>query len=252
MLQDDAGELSHIKLDPGLVSSDSALIVLDEYNDTCWVWIGRSVSMPTRMHALRMSKSLQKTGYSVGATTIGMSLTHLIEIMEKDEGEPDVAMNITNFKELLNRKWSFDDGILAYDPAQAISYEAKPVEIIESRPSTTPPPDTSTAKRQFEVVAKDVEPAPRSKTTLKVTTPSITAEKKAAYLLYATVKNTDIVYVEKIERNGIPGYRIEAPGIMVIEALLEGNNVSITPSNFGDSEQSQDIKRSYESWLKRV
>ncbi|MHA1814303.1 MAG: hypothetical protein ACTSYX_12815, partial [Candidatus Thorarchaeota archaeon] len=73
MLRDDSGELTEVKLDRALVTSDNALIVLDEYNDTCWVWIGKNVNMPTRMHTLRMARSIQKSGHKVGVTTIGMA-----------------------------------------------------------------------------------------------------------------------------------------------------------------------------------
>ena len=64
MLKDESGEVSAIQLDASLVNSDNALIVLDEFNDTCWVWIGRSVNM-TRMHALRIARGVQKSGHKV-------------------------------------------------------------------------------------------------------------------------------------------------------------------------------------------
>ena len=84
MLRDDSGELTEVKLDPALVTSDNALIVLDEYNDTCWVWIGKNVNMPTRMHTLRMARSIQKSGHKVGVTTIGMATSRLVEMMEHE------------------------------------------------------------------------------------------------------------------------------------------------------------------------
>ncbi|RLI54063.1 MAG: hypothetical protein DRO87_10690, partial [Candidatus Thorarchaeota archaeon] len=79
MLKDDSGELEAVPLDPGLINSDNALIVLDEYNDTCWVWVGRKVNMPTRMHAIRMARSLQKSGHQVGVTTIGLATSKFVE-----------------------------------------------------------------------------------------------------------------------------------------------------------------------------
>ena len=85
MLRDDSGDVSPIQLDVGQVNSDNAIIVLDEYNDTCWVWIGRNVSMPTRMHALRMGRGIQKSGFKIGVTTIGLATSKIVEMMEKDE-----------------------------------------------------------------------------------------------------------------------------------------------------------------------
>ena len=87
MLKDDSGEVNAVKLDSNLVNSDNAIIVLDEYNDTCWVWVGRNVSMPTRMHALRIARGLQKSGFQVGTTTIGMASKRFVEMMEKDDSD---------------------------------------------------------------------------------------------------------------------------------------------------------------------
>jgi hypothetical protein len=245
MLQDDSGELNHVKLDPSLINSDNAIIVLDEYNDTCWVWIGRSVNMPTRMHALRMSKSVQKSGYSLGVTTIGRASTRLVEMLEKDEGDPEVATNIMSFRDTMGKKWSFDDGFLAFDPAEASAYDAKPPEIVDTRPSEPSTPEP------IEIVAETVgDPDPKPVPTL--TEPSMTAEKKAAFLLYSAVRHADLVYTERFERDGNKGLKIEAPGIMVIQALLKGNELEIDPPDFGDGEQAAEIKRAYETWLKRI
>lgn len=250
-LQDDNGDLFHVRLDPSLISSQNAIIVLDEINDTCWVWIGRDVNMPTRMHALRMSKSVQKSGYAVGATTIGMSLSHLIEMMEKDDSDPDVATNIASFRNTIGKKWNFDDSVLAFDAAKASTYEAKPPTIVDhaapATKSTSKPPKV---ERPIEIIAKTVqdEPMPAAVST----EPGLAAEKKAAFLLYSAIKNTDIVYTERFERDGNNGLKIEAPGILVIEALMKGNDLLITPPEFGDSEQAHEIKKTYESWLRKI
>ncbi|MHA1908418.1 MAG: hypothetical protein ACW98Y_14050 [Candidatus Thorarchaeota archaeon] len=248
MLLDDSGELTHVKLDPSLINSDTAIIVLDEYNDTCWVWIGRGVNMPTRMHALRMSKSVRKAGYSLGVTTIGRASSHLIEMMEKDEGDPEVASNIASFRNAMGKKWSFDDGVLAYDQATASAYDAKPPAIVDTRP---PEPSTPEPSAPVELVAetvRDHEPAP----VPTITEPSMTVEKKAAFLLYSAVRHADLVYTERFERDGNKGLKIEAPGIMVIQALMKGNELVIDPPEFGDGEQAAEIKRAYETWLKRI
>ncbi len=250
MLQDDNGELNHVKLDVSLVNSDNAIIVLDEYNDTCWVWIGRNVNMPTRMHALRMSKSVQKAGHSVGATTIGRSLSNLVEMMEKDDSDANVATNIASFRDFISKKWSFDDGVLAYDSKKATAYDAKPLEITDSPHELAHTPTKQEPSRPIEVIAETIPDTP--KTQVLVSTPSMTAEKKAAFLLYSAVKHADLVYTERFERDGNKGLKIEAPGIMVIEAILKGNDLMVEPAEFGENEQAADIKKAYETWLKRI
>lgn len=246
MLQDDNGEINHVKLDASLIGSDTAIIVLDEYNDTCWVWIGRDVNMPTRMHALRMSKSVQKSGYSHGPTTIGRSLSNLVEIMEKNEGDADVATNIAQFRAFVSKKWSFDDGVLAYDSKEASEYAAKPLEIVDSRSTSSTPESSGTVEVIAETVPETAAPVTSRDS------PSITAEKKAAFLLYSAVKHADLVYTERFERDGNKGLKIEAPGVMVIEAIMNGNNLTVNPADFGGTEQATEIKTSFEAWLKRI
>ena len=78
------------------------------------------------------------------------------------------------------------------------------------------------------------------------------AEKKAAFLLYSAVKNSDLIYTEKIERDGQMGMKIEAPGTMVIEVLMSGDSISVTPSEFGDTEGAKKIKSEFETWLGKL
>ncbi|MBD3407787.1 MAG: hypothetical protein GF411_16835 [Candidatus Lokiarchaeota archaeon] len=263
MLEDDSGEILPVKLDPGMVTSDRALIVLDEFNDTCWVWIGRDVNMPTRMHALRIGKGIQKSGHSVGVTTIGMATSHLVEMMEKDSGDPEVAANIERFKTALDQKWTFEDEVLATlddgsgptaPPPESsdASYEASPAISTSSPASSEPKPAVSKPPKPPK---PDPKPVPKSvskpeKETSPVSTGS--ADQKAAYLLFSTVKNAELVYTERFERDGKIGFKIEVPGILVVEAVLDGDKLSINPSNFGDSEDAKKIKSDYESWLRRI
>jgi len=80
----------------------------------------------------------------------------------------------------------------------------------------------------------------------------MTVEKKAAFLLYSAVRHADLVYTERFERDGNKGIKIEAPGVLVIQALMKGSELEIDPPDFGDNEQAAEIKRAYETWLKRI
>jgi len=253
MLSDDSGELSPVRLDIGLVNADNALIVLDEFNDTCWVWIGRHVSMPTRMHAIRMARGIQKSGFKIGVTTIGLASGKLIEMMEKDDTDPEVASAIMSFKSILDYRWSFDDKVLAYKKDVAVAttepIAGAPIKRREPEPESTL---TSQTVRDepvgYRYTPPKAEPAPPSTPGPAVTL----ADKKAGYLMMATIKNSDIVYTEKIERSGTPGMKIEVPGVMVIEVLLKDNEISITPGDFGGSEAALKIKSDFTKMVKTL
>ncbi|MFW9912855.1 MAG: hypothetical protein ACFE9W_10685 [Promethearchaeota archaeon] len=249
MLQDDSGEVTPVKLDASLVNSDSAIIVLDEINDTCWVFVGRNVNMPTRMHALRIGKSVAKSGHSIGITNIGMASTHYVEMLEKDAGDPEVAGAIERFREAITRRWQFEDKFLAFDPGPGppIASEArpaKPAPMPEPEPApTVPETPTITATTITEEPEPEPEPEP------VVAPPAGAAEQKTAYLIYSAVRNADLVYTERFERDGKMGVKIEAPGIMVIEAVQDGDDLHIDPADFGDSDEASQIKADYESWV---
>ncbi|MFW9834586.1 MAG: hypothetical protein ACFFEK_11360 [Candidatus Thorarchaeota archaeon] len=285
MLKDDSGEITAIKLDPAMVNSDNAIIVLDEYNDTCWAWVGRNVSMPTRMHTLRIARGLQKSGHQVGITTIGMAASRFVEMMEKDEGDQDVANNIAEFRAALEGRWSFDDGVLAYKgetkPAEPIAgapttkklpeVEPEPIagapkpkpqydEPIAGAPKPKPQYDEPIAgapkpkpKTAPEVVAETVEEKSTRPPPPPPPAPSASlAEKKMAYLMLSVTRNSELVYTERFERGGKSGLKIESPGIMVIEALLDGNDLTITPGDFGGSDIGKKIKSEYEGLASKL
>jgi hypothetical protein len=248
MLQDDSGELNPVKLDPALVSSDNAIIVLDEVGDTCWVFIGRAVNMPTRMHALRMGKSVQKSGFKIGVTTIGMQSSRLVEMLEKDDSDPEVASAIAEFRETLSGRWGFDDKVLAFR-GEVVE------EQIAGAPEPTPEPAPVAAAEAPTLVAETV--VEERETPAEPSSPAVApevglGEKKLAYLLYSAVKHSDLIYTERFERDGKMGVKVEAPGTMVIEVLIDGDNLQVDPKTFGDSETAQSVKSEFEAWLGKV
>ncbi|MFX1416144.1 MAG: hypothetical protein ACFFC0_04990 [Promethearchaeota archaeon] len=244
MLEDESGEISPVVLDTGLVSADKAVILLDEISDTTWVFIGRAVDMPTRMHALRLAKSLRKSGYTIGSTNIGMASANLVEMLEKDDSDPEVAAEIARFKEMLTRRWKFEDKFLAYD-ARLEPPEARAAEPESVAPVEPAKPETPT------VVATTVQPEPAVPEPVEAMPDSV-VDQKTAFLIYSAVKNSNLVYTERFERDGKMGVKIEAPGVMVIEAIQEGDSLKIEPAEFGDSDDAAKIKSEYESWVGKL
>jgi hypothetical protein len=253
MLSDDSGELSPVQLDVGLVNADHALIVLDEYNDTCWVWIGRNVSMPTRMHALRMARGIHKSGYKIGVTTIGLASGKLVEMNEKDDSDSEVTSSILTFKSILDYKWSFDDKVLAYKKDISMG-STEPIAGSPIKRKEPEPEPILKAETVRDVPVQQKYSPPKAKPTPTPTPePAVTAaDKKAGYLMMAIIKNSDIVYTEKIERSGTSGMKVEVPGVMVIEVLLKGHEISITPGDFGGSEAAMKIKSEFTRMVKTL
>jgi len=251
MLTDDSGEVSPVRLDVGQVNSDNAIIVLDEYNDTCWVWIGRNVNMPTRMHALRMARGIQKSGYKIGVTTIGLASSKIVEMMEKDDTDPDIASAIVSFKGVLDDKWSFDDKVLAFKKGKGVETSSEPIAGAPTKKTLPEPEHALTAETVYEEPAREMARPAAPPTPPQVPKRIITmADKKVAYLMLAVANNADIFYTEKFERAGDTGLKIEVPGVMVLEATMRGTQLSIAPGDFGGSEGALKIKADFSEMVK--
>ncbi|MHA1864626.1 MAG: hypothetical protein ACTSWA_12715, partial [Candidatus Thorarchaeota archaeon] len=216
---------------------------------TCWVWIGRSVNMPTRMHAIRIARGVHKSGFKIGVTTIGLSTSKFIEMMEKDDTDPDIASSIAAFKNILDAKWSFDDKVLAFKKESGAVSSPDPIAGSPTK-KTIPEPEPEPT-----IHAETISEKPVSESAQPPSPPSplITmADKKAAYLLLAISSNSDIFYTEKFEKDGNTGLKIEVPGVMVIEAVMKGNQLSIAPGDFGGSHEALKIKADFTAMIKKI
>jgi len=78
------------------------------------------------------------------------------------------------------------------------------------------------------------------------------AEKKMAYLMLSVTRNSELVYTERFEKRGKTGLKIESPGVMVIEAVVDGNDLTISPGDFGGSEIAKKIKSEYEGLASKL
>jgi hypothetical protein len=276
MLKDESGEISPIKLDSIHVNSDNALIVLDEYSDVCWVWIGRNVSMPTRMHTLRMGRSIKRSGYKIGPTTIGLGIADFIEMREKNDDNPEVAANIDKFRDAISGSWAYEDKFLAYKEdyqvipsGGAATEEPTPPETpstvepeeapMPSEPEDEPLPPEPTTPSPVASPSPTVEPAPEEVAEEEELEEApaevggqvleLSGEEKAALLLYSVVKHSELVYAERIDEEGKNGFKVESPGQLVLTVEIDGNELRMHPSDFGESEISDAIREEYQKWV---
>jgi hypothetical protein len=181
-----------------------------------------------------------------------MAADHLIEMLEKDDSDPEVSANIDAFREAISSQWKFEDKFLAFDPRLFDATTPEPPmpgspEATGYTPSGESEPSTPEPVFAEAVSTPVTKPAPAP--TISVSSSGI--EEKTAFLLYSTVKHADLVYTERFKKGGNLGFKIEAPGTMVIEILMDGDTLKIDPPNFGDSEGAQAIKAEFEAWLNK-
>jgi hypothetical protein len=202
------------------------------------------------MHALRMARGIQKSGFKIGVTTIGLASSKLVEMMEKDDTDPDIASAIVSFRGVLDAKWSFDDKVLAFKPEGGAA-SSEPIAGAPSKKTVPKPEPELTAETVYEEPAREAAQPAAPPTPPPTPKKIITmADKKMAYLMLAVSNNADLFYTEKFERAGDTGVKIEVPGVMVLEAIMRGAQLSISPGDFGGTEEAMKIKADFTEMVK--
>ncbi|GAH16491.1 unnamed protein product, partial [marine sediment metagenome] len=194
-------------------------------------------------------RSIQKSGFKIGVTTIGLAASKLIEMMEKDDTDPDIASSIATFKSILDVNWSFDDKVLAFKKESGAVATTEPIAGAPTKKTIPEPEPEPTIHAEIipeEPVSAPAPPPSPPKALITM------ADQKAAYLLLAISNNSDIFYTEKFEKGGNTGLKIEVPGVMVIEAIMKGNQLSISPGDFGGSHEALKIKADFTSMVKKI
>ena len=185
-----------------------------------------------------------------------MASSRIAEMNEKNDSDRNVAEDIAAFKAALQGKFGFEDKYLAYpekakestelipgspEAARAQPQRPEPKPVVELKPATAEPEPRPEPVHEPVQIAKPAD-----------TLPGSLADRKTAFLLLATMKNADLVYTERFERDGKAGIKIEAPGTMVIEVIMDGDDITVIPANFGDTDEAARIKSEYESWVKEI
>ena len=164
----------------------------------------------------------------------------------EEKTEFDVVLSVVGEKKIQVIKVVREITALGLKEAKGIVDSAPAPEV---RAETTRPPKPEPIEIEARTVEPEPEPVP---TPPSVPTGGSLSEQKTAFLLYSVVKYADLVYTEKIQREGKSGIKIEAPAIVLLEALSDSGDVVIDPPNFGDSDIAQKIKNEYDSWVSKM
>jgi len=76
----EAGECTEVNWSPDHFTDDKIVLILEELNNTVWLYYGKRMGLVKRRTALRQAESLRGHGYQVGKTIIGRQLEKIKEI----------------------------------------------------------------------------------------------------------------------------------------------------------------------------
>jgi hypothetical protein len=119
------------------LTAERSVIILDESNQTVWLWHGSKQGLVARRTALRQAESLKGHGYTVGKSILGRDIRTIKEIDQRKIGrDPETDEIYTKFDNLLNRDFKeLDDHVVTFELAEIESKIVKPPikTIIESK-----------------------------------------------------------------------------------------------------------------------
>ncbi len=279
MLHSDSGNTIPVKFDPNFITSDRCVIVLDEVNDTCWVWLGRDAGMVNRRTTLRLARSLKRLGYPMKGGNVCVGLKKLVEIDERMDDDETHA-NIEAFKNALNQKYKLKDDLIAvidettegakgsksaieFDTSAQVQVEdyeriVKPSSLIqEQKPEekVEPEPYEQMVKPsevlQREMTEEKVEPELET-TTTPVEAHTIPGEKtlheKLGILLDTVLSAAGLAYLEyqQVDKNN-KIIKVDCPELFSFSILIENDKLQIHPDDLGGGETGRKIREEFEN-----
>jgi hypothetical protein len=169
----EGGVSEPIKWSKENLTTDRSIIILDESNQTVWVFQGSKQGLIAKRTALRQAESLKGHGYAMGKSIIGRDLKTIKEIDQRKIGrEPETDKLNLELQELLNKKYKeMDNLIISFGAEESVDIkpkfepksipkpeakpEIKPISKLETIPKSEPKP---VPKPELKTIAKSESP----------------------------------------------------------------------------------------------
>ncbi len=102
----EGGIVEPIEFDKNKLVPEKSIIVMDEENQTVWLWHGQKRGLVARRTALRQAESLKGHGYQAGNAIIGRDLHKIVEIDSRKVGrEPETTELFKKFEPILEASY---------------------------------------------------------------------------------------------------------------------------------------------------
>ncbi len=138
----DGGMLETLELSPANLQNDKSIILLDEENQTVWLWHGKLRGLVSRRTALRQAQSLKGHGFQTGNAIVGRDLHKIREIDDRKVGRvPEDTKASEEFRALLNGSFvNIGNDVYTMNSGGAVSQAkpSKPVPKAPKLPETKP------------------------------------------------------------------------------------------------------------------
>ncbi|HME52666.1 MAG TPA: hypothetical protein VKM55_10645 [Candidatus Lokiarchaeia archaeon] len=144
----EAGECTEVNWSTEHFTDDKIVLILEELNNTVWLYYGKRMGLVKRRTALRQAESLRGHGYQVGKTIIGRQLEKIKEI--------DARM----IDRVPEAKQDYDDLLALFDlPFRVVDGECVALNESGGEIKSKPAPAPALAPKPAKVSAPKLAPA---------------------------------------------------------------------------------------------
>jgi len=250
----EGGVIETIKWNKSNFMPETSIIVLDESNETLYLWHGVKQGLVARRTALRQAESLKGHGYTVGRSIIGRDLKNIKEIDARKIGKvpEDTKMN-EELQGILDKKITeLDNFIVTFQAGAVKSVVLKKVEPkVEVKPTPTPmpaPAATPTVSKPISPakpkgVASEydsAEPMPSIKPeikpipSIKVSKTSLLTDAKISFVFNAILDHFEDIWISKKSDGSFAVEQMDGPICQF--SIKEGAKLKFTANSFSGVE----------------
>jgi len=213
MLQIEHGEKVPLPFKYENLSGDRIVAIIDEYNDTLYLWFGKDCSTVRKRSALRTAQSIKKSGFAYGQLHIGHDLKELKIVDESTMDDPETP---------------------AVQPAEQEAYT--PPEPTP-QPAPTEPvsaPEPAPVAEAVPEPAVSPEPVGRAEPVSAID-PELAGQVKLGLLAVILATKFSSFQVKSVlSSDGKPTYEFSSAGGVLCKVSLDGRDLVILPeSEFG-------------------
>ena len=250
----EGGVIEAIKWNKSNFMPDTSIIVLDESNETLYLWHGVKQGLVARRTALRQAESLKGHGYTVGRSIIGRDLKNIKEIDARKIGKvpEDTKMN-EELQGILDKKITELDNFIVTFQAGAVKsvvlkkeepkVEVKPTPTPMPAPAATPTVSKPISPAKPKGVASEydsAEPMPSIKPEIKpapainVSTTSLLTDAKISFVFNAILDHFDDIWISKKSDGSFSVEQMDGPICQF--SIKEGAKLKFTGNSFSGVE----------------
>lgn len=176
------GVCTEVNWSPDHFTDDKIMLILEELNNTVWLYYGKRNGLVKRRKALRQAESLRGHGYQVGKTIIGRQLEKIKEIDARMlDRVPEVKQDYEDLLALFNLPFRVVEG-------ECIALNEDGSSGMESRPAPAPAPKPSMAPKTVPKAAAAMPKPAVSKAPAPRPAPAPEAEEIPEADEYASVE----------------------------------------------------------------